>query len=195
MKTQRVLEDRLLKMYKGGQLSGAVYPGIGQEASMAGIGAGMGPKDIFGGTHRDLGVQIMRGVTLQEIALNFYGKKEGPSKGRDGNSHFGVLDKGTLMVVSPLPDSAPVAVGWALASKQSKSDVVTIANCGEGATATGTWHESINLAGVLKLPIVFTVQNNQFAYSSPNKTEFRTPNVADRADGYGLPSYLSLIHI
>jgi len=190
MKTQRVLEDRLLKMYKGGQLSGAVYPGIGQEASMAGIGAGMGPKDIFGGTHRDLGVQIMRGVTLQEIALNFYGKKEGPSKGRDGNSHFGVLDKGTLMVVSPLPDSAPVAVGWALASKQSKSDVVTIANCGEGATATGTWHESINLAGVLKLPIVFTVQNNQFAYSSPNKTEFRTPNVADRADGYGLPSYI-----
>jgi 2-oxoisovalerate dehydrogenase E1 component len=94
------------------------------------------------------------------------------------------------MVVSPLPDSAPVAVGWALASKQSKSDVVTIANCGEGATATGTWHESINLAGVLKLPIVFTVQNNQFAYSSPNKTEFRTPNVADRADGYGLPSYI-----
>ena len=94
MKTQRLLEDRLLKMYKGGQLSGAVYPGIGQEASMAGIAAGMDEKDIFGGTHRDLGVQIKKGVTLKEIALNFFGKHDGPSKGRDGNSHFGVVDKG-----------------------------------------------------------------------------------------------------
>ena len=74
MKTQRLLEERLLKMYKGGQLSGAVYPGIGQEASMAGIGAGMGENDIFGGTHRDLGVQIKRGVLLNEIALNFLEK-------------------------------------------------------------------------------------------------------------------------
>ena len=188
MKTQRQLEERLLKMYKGGQLSGAVYPGIGQEASMAGIAAGMNEKDIFGGTHRDLGVQIKKGVTLKEIALNFFGKNDGPSKGRDGNSHFGIVDKGTLMVVSPLPDSAPVAVGWALASKLDNSGVVAVANCGEGATATGTWHESINMAGVSNLPIVFTVQNNQFAYSSPNETEFGTHNVADRASGYGIPS-------
>ena len=188
MKTQRQLEERLLKLYKGGQLSGAVYPGIGQEASMAGIAAGMDEKDIFGGTHRDLGVQIKKGVTLKEIALNFFGKHDGPSKGRDGNSHFGVVDKGTLMVVSPLPDSAPVAVGWALASKLDNSGIVAVANCGEGATATGTWHESINMAGVSNLPIVFTVQNNQFAYSSPNETEFGTPNVADRASGYGIPS-------
>jgi TPP-dependent pyruvate/acetoin dehydrogenase alpha subunit len=188
MKTQRLLEDRLLKMYKGGQLSGAVYPGIGQEACMAGIAAGMDSKDIFGGTHRDLGVQIKKGVTLKEIALNFFGKNDGPSKGRDGNSHFGVVDKGTLMIVSPLPDSAPVAVGWALASQQSGSGVVAVANCGEGATATGTWHESVNMAAVLNLPVVFTVQNNQFAYSSPNDTEFGTPNVADRAEGYGIPA-------
>jgi len=190
MKTQRILEDRLLKMYKGGQLSGAVYPGIGQEASMAGIGAGMGPKDIFGGTHRDLGVQMMRGVSLKEIALNFYGKKEGPSKGRDGNSHFGIVDKGTLMVASPLPDSGPVAVGWALASKQDQSGIVAVANCGEGATATGGWHEAINMAAVLKLPIVFTVQNNQYAYSTPNEVEFASTNVSDRASGYGIPSYI-----
>ncbi len=190
MKTQRILEDRLLKMYKGGQLSGAVYPGIGQEASMAGIGAGMGPKDIFGGTHRDLGVQMMRGVSLKEIALNFYGKKEGPSKGRDGNSHFGIVDKGTLMVASPLPDSGPVAVGWALASKQDQSGIVAVANCGEGATATGAWHEAINMAAVLNLPIVFTVQNNQYAYSTPNEVEFASTNVSDRASGYGIPSYI-----
>ena len=190
MKTQRILEDRLLKLYKGGQLSGAVYPGIGQEASMAGIAAGMEAQDVFGGTHRDLGVQIKRGITLKEIALNFYGKKDGPSKGRDGNSHFGVVDKGTLMVVSPLPDSAPVAVGVALTAQLEKNNVVAVANCGEGATATGTWHESINMAGVHNLPIIFTVQNNQFAYSSPNEIEFGTPNVADRGLGYGIESVI-----
>jgi|TARA_B110000914_G_scaffold225681_1_gene247127 2-oxoisovalerate dehydrogenase E1 component len=190
MKTQRILEDRLLKMYKGGQLSGAVYPGIGQEASMAGIGSSMEIQDVFGGTHRDLGVQINRGVTLKEIALNFYGKKDGPSKGRDGNSHFGVIDKGTLMVVSPLPDSAPVALGVALIAQFEENNVVAVANCGEGATATGTWHETINMAGVHNLPIIFTVQNNQFAYSSPNETEFGTPNVADRGLGYGIESVI-----
>jgi 2-oxoisovalerate dehydrogenase E1 component len=150
----------------------------------------MEDQDVFGGTHRDLGVQIKRGVTLKEIALNFYGKKDGPSKGRDGNSHFGVVDKGTLMVVSPLPDSAPVAVGVALTAQLEKNNVVTVANCGEGATATGTWHESINMAGVHNLPIIFTVQNNQFAYSSPNETEFGTPNVADRGLGYGIESVI-----
>ena len=99
-------------------------------------------------------------------------------------------DKGTLMVVSPLPDSAPVAVGVALTAQIEDNDVVAVANCGEGATATGTWHESINMAGVHNLPIIFTVQNNQFAYSSPNETEFGTPNVADRGLGYGIESVI-----
>ena len=94
------------------------------------------------------------------------------------------------MVVSPLPDSAPVAVGVALTAQIEDNDVVAVANCGEGATATGTWHESINMAGVHNLPIIFTVQNNQFAYSSPNETEFGTPNVADRGLGYGIESVI-----
>ncbi len=178
MKTQRLLEDRLLKMYKGGQLSGAVYPGIGQEACMAGIAAGMDSKDIFGGTHRDLGVQIKKGVTLKEIALNFFGKNDGPSKGRDGNSHFGVVDKGTLMVVSPLPDSAPVAVGWALASQQSGSGVVAVANCGEGATATGTWHESVNMAAVLNLPIEL-VTFRHYGHAGHDPAEYVNDEVRD----------------
>ena len=187
MLTGRLLETRLHTMYRGGRLSGAVYPGVGQEAAQVGIASALDPGDIFGGTHRDLLAQLVRGVTLEETLLNFYGKAAGPTRGRDGNSHFGVVDKGTLMVVSPLPDAYPVAVGEALAFKQRGERRVALADCGEGSTATGTWHEAVNLASVLGLPVVFTVQNNQFAYSTPNEGEFKGSYLAHRADGYGIP--------
>jgi 2-oxoisovalerate dehydrogenase E1 component len=187
MITGRLLETRLHNMYRGGRLGGAVYPGVGQEAAQVGFAYALEQDDIFGGTHRDLLAQLTKGVTLEETLLNFYGKASAPTRGRDGNSHFGVLDKGTLMVISPLPDAYAVAVGTAMAFDQRNERRVAMADCGEGATATGTWHEAVNSAAVLKLPIVFTVQNNQYAYSTPNDREFGLPYVAHRADGYGIP--------
>ncbi|MFQ5948400.1 MAG: pyruvate dehydrogenase complex E1 component subunit beta [Acidimicrobiia bacterium] len=187
MLTGRLLETRLHNMYRGGRLGGAVYPGVGQEAAMVGLVYALEKRDIFGGTHRDLMAQLAKGVTLEETLLNFFGKAAAPTKGRDGNSHFGVVDKGTLMVISPLPDAYPVAVGCALSFKQRNEDRVAMANCGEGATATGGWHEAVNMAAVLSLPIVFTVQNNQYAYSTPNDREYRPEHVVVRADGYGIP--------
>ncbi len=187
MVTGRRLETRLHNMYRGGRLGGAVYPGVGQEAAQVGFAFALEEGDVFGGTHRDLVAQLTKGVTLEETMLNFYGKAAAPTSGRDGNSHFGVLDKGTLMVISPLPDAYAVAVGCALAFDQRGEGRVAMADCGEGATATGTWHEAVNTAAVLKLPIVFTVQNNQYAYSTPNDREFSLSYVAHRADGYGIP--------
>jgi 2-oxoisovalerate dehydrogenase E1 component len=187
MVTGRLLETRLHNMYRGGQLPGAVYPGVGQEAAQVGFVSALQDGDLFGPTHRDLLAQLTKGVTLEETLLNFYGKASGPTKGRDGNSHFGVLEKGTLMVISPLPDAYPVALGAALAFKRAGDRRVAMADCGEGATATGTWHEAVNMAAVLRLPIVFTVQNNQYAYSTPNEREFNLAYSAHRADGYGIP--------
>jgi 2-oxoisovalerate dehydrogenase E1 component len=187
MVTGRLLETRLHNMYRGGRLGGAVYPGVGQEAAQVGLAFALESDDVFGGTHRDLLAQLTKGVTLEETLLNFYGKAAAPTSGRDGNSHFGVVDKGTLMVISPLPDAYAVAVGCAMAFGQRNEQRVAMADCGEGATATGTWHEAVNTAAVLKLPVVFTVQNNQYAYSSPNDREFSTSYVAHRADGYGIP--------
>jgi 2-oxoisovalerate dehydrogenase E1 component len=187
MMTGRLLETRLHNMYRGGRLGGAVYPGVGQEAAQVGFAYALEDGDVYGGTHRDLLSQLTRGVTLDETLLNFYGKAAAPTKGRDGNSHFGVPDKGTLMVVSPLPDGYPVAMGAALTFRQKGEPQVAMANCGEGATATGTWHEAVNMGAVLSLPIVFTVQNNQYAYSTPNEREFNLSYVAHRADGYGIP--------
>lgn len=183
----RTLETRLHNMYRSGRLPGAVYPGVGQEAAMVGFTSALRLDDIFGGTHRDLTAQLTKGVALEAIALNFLGKADAPSQGRDGNSHFAALDVGSLMVVSPLPDAYPVAVGAALAFKQRNEARVALANCGEGATATGTWHESVNFAAVLRLPVVFTIQNNQFAYSTPADHETILEHFADRAAGYGIP--------
>ena len=187
MVTGRLLETRLHTMYRGGRLPGAVYPGVGQEAAQVGFVSALEPDDIFGPTHRDLTAQLTKGVTLEEAMLNFYAKATGPSKGRDGNTHFGVLDKGALMVVSPLPDAYPVAMGAALAFKQRGERRVALADCGEGSTATGKWHEAVNMAAVLRLPIVFTIQNNQYAYSTPNDGEFNLAYSGHRADGYGIP--------
>jgi 2-oxoisovalerate dehydrogenase E1 component len=183
----RVLETRLHNMYRSGRLPGAVYPGVGQEAAMVGFVSALGPDDIFGGTHRDLTAQLAKGVPLESIALNFMGKAAGPSRGRDGNTHFADFEAGSLMVVSPLPDAYPVAVGAALAFHQNHEPRVALANCGEGATATGTWHEAVNFASVLRLPVVFTVQNNQYAYSTPNERETALKHFANRAAGYGIP--------
>ncbi len=187
MMTGRLLETRLHNLYRSGRLGGAVYPGVGQEAAQVGLTFPLEERDIFGGTHRDLLAQLTKGVTLEETMLNFYGKAAAPTSGRDGNSHFGVIDKGTLMVISPLPDAYAVAVGCAMAFDQRGEPRVAMADCGEGATATGTWHEAVNTAAVLKLPIVFTVQNNQYAYSTPNEGEFSLAYVAHRADGYAIP--------
>ena len=187
MVTGRLLETRLHNMSRAGRLGGAVYPGVGQEAAQVGFAFALEPDDVFGGTHRDLLAQITKGVTIEETILNFYGKAAGPTSGRDGNSHFGVMDKGTLMVVSPLPDSYAVAVGCAMAFDQRTESRVAMADCGEGATATGTWHEAVNTAAILQLPIVFTIQNNQYAYSTPNDGEFGVSYLAHRADGYGIP--------
>lgn len=187
MVTGRLLETRLHTMYRGGRLPGAVYPGVGQEAAQVGFLSALDDGDIFGPTHRDLLAQITKGVTLEETLLNFWGKADAPTRGRDGNSHFGVLEKGTLMVISPLPDAYPVAMGAALAFKQQGLRHVAMADCGEGSTATGTWHETVNMAAVLNLPIVFTIQNNQYAYSTPNDREFRLAYAGHRADGYGIP--------
>ena len=183
----RTLETRLHNMYRGGRLGGAVYPGVGQEAAMVGMAFALEQADIFGGTHRDLLMQLTKGVTLEETMLNFFAKADAPTKGRDGNSHFGVLDHGTLMVVSPLPDAHPVAMGAALTFKMRGEPRVALADSGEGATATGTWHEAVNMAAVMNLPIVFTIQNNQYAYSTPNDRETNTEHFSDRATAYGIP--------
>jgi TPP-dependent pyruvate/acetoin dehydrogenase alpha subunit len=187
MKLARALEDRLFVMYRQGKLVGSVFLARGQEAMEVGCAFPLRPDDVVSGTHRDQILAITKGMDIRRVLLNYFGKRDGPTRGRDGNSHFHAFDIGVMNVVSHLPDGYPLAVGAALAFKLRREPRVALAMCGEGATNNGTWHEAMNLAAVMKLPFIAVVQNNQYAYSTPNWQEFACESLADRAKGYGIP--------
>jgi pyruvate dehydrogenase E1 component alpha subunit len=134
---------------------------------------------------RDMGVHITRGIEPWRIFAQYMGREDGPTRGRDGNVHMGDARLGLHTMVSHLPAMLPVGVGMALAFKIRDERRVAVAWCGEGAAARGDAHEGMNLAGVRRLPVVFVIDNNQWAYSTPSHLEYAVDHLADRAAGYG----------
>ncbi len=188
LKLSRYFDERMETLYRQGKLPGAIYSGRGQEGTHVGCAYALRPDDKFLGTHRDLTAQLTKGLDLKRVMAQFWGRIDGYTRGRDGNSHVGdIHGAGTFTAVSMLPDGYPVTVGFGMAFKMRKEKRVAMGMCGEGSTSNGRWHESLNWAGIHKLPVVFVVNNNQFAYSTPNHLEFPVGAVADRASAYGMP--------
>ncbi|MGH2740247.1 MAG: thiamine pyrophosphate-dependent dehydrogenase E1 component subunit alpha [Actinomycetota bacterium] len=188
LKICRYFDERMDTLYRQGKLPGAIYSGRGQEGTHVGTAYALRKEDIFGGTHRDLSAQITKGLDLKRIAAQFWGRIDGYTRGRDGNSHIGdIHGAGTLTAVSMLPNSYPVACGFALAFKMRGEKRVAMGMCGEGATSNGRWHEALNFSGVFKLPVVWVVNNNQWAYSTPPRREFPIERLSDRGAAYGMP--------
>jgi TPP-dependent pyruvate/acetoin dehydrogenase alpha subunit len=182
----RLSEERGLTLYKQGKVPGSFYDGRGQEAVCVGSAFVLGPRDRMCILHRDLGAHFVRGVTPDRYLANYMGRSGGVTGGKDGNMHFGDRQLGAVGMVSMLPDMAQVATGMALAFKMRSEPRVAMTYFGEGSTANGQWHEAMNFAGIHRLPIVFILENNQFAYSTPNDLEFAVDPVL-RAKGYGFP--------
>jgi TPP-dependent pyruvate/acetoin dehydrogenase alpha subunit len=186
MLMMRLSEERALTLYKQGKVPGSFYDGRGQEAISVGAAYVLGPRDRMCILHRDLGAHFVRGVTPDRYLANYMGRSGGVTGGKDGNMHFGDRRLGCVGMVSMLPDMAQVAVGMALAFKMRREPRVAMTFFGEGSTANGQWHEAMNFAGVHRLPVVFVLENNQFAYSTPTDLEFAVDPV-ERARGYGFP--------
>jgi TPP-dependent pyruvate/acetoin dehydrogenase alpha subunit len=184
MAMMRAAEERGLALYKQGKVPGSFYDGCGQEAVSVGAAYALGPRDRMCILHRDLGAHFVRGVTPDRYLANYMGRSGGVTGGKDGNMHFGDPRLGCVGMVSMLPDMAQPAVGMALAFKMRGEPRVAMTFFGEGSTANGQWHEAMNFAGIHRLPIVFVLENNQFAYSTPNRLEFAVDPVK-RAEGYG----------
>lgn len=184
MLMMRMAEERALSLYKQGKIPGSFYDGCGQEAIGVGAAYALAPEDRLCILHRDLGAHFVRGVTPERYLANYMGRSGGVTGGRDGNMHFGARELGCVGMVSMLPDMALVASGIALAFKLRHEPRVALTFFGEGSTANGQWHEAMNLAGLQRLPIVFVLENNGFAYSTPNSLEFVVDPVK-RAAGYG----------
>lgn len=189
MTMMRLAEERGLTLYRQGKIPGSFYDGCGQEAIPVGSSFALGPRDRMCILHRDLGAHFVRGVTPDRYLANYMGRSGGVTGGRDGNLHFGDRELGCVGMVSMLPDMALVAVGMAMAFKARGEDRVAMTYFGEGSTANGQWHEAMNMAGVQRLPVVFILENNQFAYSTPNELEFAVDPV-ERAETYGFPGVL-----
>src|SRR5687767_10844258 len=186
MTMMRVAEERGLTLYRQGKVPGSFYDGCGQEAISVGSSFALKPEDRMCILHRDLGAHFVRGVTPDRYLANYMGRAGGVTGGKDGNMHFGDPALGCIGMVSMLPDMALVACGMALAFKTRGEARVAMTYFGEGSTANGQWHEAMNLAGVQRLPVVFMLENNQFAYSTPNELEFAVDPV-ERAHTYGFP--------
>jgi TPP-dependent pyruvate/acetoin dehydrogenase alpha subunit len=188
LKLCRHFDERMEALYRQGRLPGAIYSGRGQEGTHVGVAFALRPEDSLFPTHRDLSAQLTKGLDLKRVMAQYWGRIDGYTRGRDGNSHIGDwFGNRTWTVMSHLPIAYPVACGAALAYKRRGEPRVAMAICGDGATSNGRWHEALNVSAIHRLPAVWVVNNNSYAYSTPNELEFPVPTIAERAAAYGMP--------
>ena len=188
MKVVRELENRIeRKLYRQGKILGGVYVGRGQEAIAVGSCIDLRADDVVCPSHRDMGAFLIRGMSLRTIVAQYMGRKTGATHGKDSNMHMGSLEHNLIAFISMLGDNVPVAAGIGLSFKMRGQDRVVVCSFGDGATSRGDWHEGLNMASVLKCPVVFICNNNQYAYSTPLERQMAVENVADRAPAYGIP--------
>jgi len=188
LKLTRESELRLEQLlYRQGKIVGGVYVGRGQEAIGVGAALAMRPGDVTLPCHRDFSVFMIRGFSLADIFANWLARGDAPARGRDNTLHMGDLNLGVIPIISPLGATLPVACGVGLVLQQRGNGNVVLTHFGEGTTSLGDVHEAMNLAAVLKLPVIFICNNNQFAYSTPAAKQFAVKSLALRGPAYGMP--------
>ena len=183
----RAVEDRMVAMYRGGDLLGSLYTGHWHEAISVGAASCLRPDDYMAPLHRNLGAHLWKGMEPWQIMASFMGKATSPTGGRDGTLHYGRLDLGVYNPPSHIPANFPVATGMAFAAKYRGEDRVCLAFCGDGSTSRADFHEALSIASVLKLPNVFVIENNQYAYSTPLRLTSNSESFAVKAVAYGIP--------
>jgi TPP-dependent pyruvate/acetoin dehydrogenase alpha subunit len=188
MLMMRGIEERAMTLYRQGKVPGSFYDGYGQEAVSAGATWAMAARDRLCILHRDLAAHVIRGVQPARIFAQYMGREGGITGGRDGNVHFGDRTVGCVGMVSMLPDMMLVATGLAMAFKMRGEDRVALTWFGDGSTSRGDFHEAMNWAGVQRLPVIFILENNQYAYSTPLNQQFAVDPV-ERAAAYGFPGH------
>jgi TPP-dependent pyruvate/acetoin dehydrogenase alpha subunit len=186
MLLMRGIEERAMNLYRQGKVPGSFYDGFGQEAVSVGAAFAMAAEDRLCILHRDLGAHLVRGVTPARILGQYMGRAGGVTGGRDGNVHFGDWRLGCVGMVSMLPDMMVVATGMAMAFRIRGEKRAALTWFGDGSTSRGDFHEAMNWAGVQRLPVIFVLENNQYAYSTPLDQQFAVDPV-ERAAAYGFP--------
>jgi acetoin:2,6-dichlorophenolindophenol oxidoreductase subunit alpha len=186
----RTVEDKIGALWRAGKVAGGCYLGRGQEAISVAVGIMLKPSDNFGPLIRDQAGRLAFGEPLFDILRTYLGKKTGPTKGRDGNVHRGRPRERIYPMISHLGALVSVVAGALMARRmQGDTDFVGATSIGDGGTSTGSFHEGFNMAAVERLPLVLTVTNNRYAYSTPNDRQFACHDLVDQAIGYGVEGY------
>lgn len=184
----RLIEDKMLISLRQGKIS-KWFSGYGQEAISVGTALGMNKDEIMLPMHRNLGVFTTRGIPLNRLFAQFQGKATGFTKGRDRSFHFGTMDYNIVGMISHLGPQMGVADGIALSNLIQKQEKATIVFTGDGGASEGDFHEALNVAAVWDLPVIFTIENNQWGLSTPSKEQFKCKQFIDKGIGYGIDAY------
>ena len=187
MRTIREFEERLHIDFGRGDIPGFVHLYAGEEAAGTGILMHLGDGDRIASTHRGHGHCIAKGVDVVSMMKEIYGKKGGSCHGKGGSMHIADLSKGMMGANGILGAGAPLACGAALAAKFRGKGEIAISFVGDGASNQGTFLESLNLAAVWNLPVIFVVENNGYAESTSRKYGVAVDSYVDRAAGFGMP--------
>lgn len=186
----RRFEEKVDEFFKANLMWGTCHLYTGEEATAVGAIATLKNEDYITSTHRGHGHCIAKGARLDKMMAELLGKETGYCRGRGGSMHIADVESGNLGANGVVGGGIPIAVGAALSSNMKKDGRVTLCFFGDGASNNGTFHESINLASVWKLPVVFVVENNLYGMSVPVKKASSVENIADRSKGYGIPGYI-----
>lgn len=186
----RRFEEGAEESYMRGLIHGTMHLSIGQEASAVGICMPLASDDQITSTHRGHGHCIAKGAQVDRMFAEFFGKTTGYCKGRGGSMHIADVSAGNLGANGIVAGGIPIAVGAALSAKMQKNGKVVISFFGDGANNEGAFHESLNMAAIWKLPVIFVCENNGYGMSTSTARSTAVPNIADRASAYAMPGVI-----
>ncbi|HEX6762769.1 MAG TPA: thiamine pyrophosphate-dependent enzyme [Gaiellaceae bacterium] len=182
----RRFEEMVEERFRAGELPGFLHVCIGQEAVAVGVCSALADGDVIGSTHRAHGHVLANGTPAREVMAELYGKREGCSHGYGGSMHLYDVARGTMGANAVVGGGLPGMTGAALAFQLRRRPQVAVAFFGDGATNIGTFHESLNLAQLWKLPVVFVCENNRWSESTPQSQHQPIRDLTQRAAAYGM---------
>ncbi len=183
----RRVEERILDIFAQGKIPGFIHVSIGQEAVPVGVCSALREDDYISNTHRGHGQALAKGADLRRFMAEIYGREDGYCQGKAGSMHIACKELGIIGSNGVVGGGIPISLGTAFASMYKGNDRVTVSFFGDGATNEGTFHESLNLAALWNLPIVFCCENNGWAEFTPQKVHTKLENLSLRAASYGIP--------
>lgn len=188
MKVIRAFEERVDRLFVEARIHGTTHLCIGQEAIPVGACAAIRPTDLASGSHRGHGLALAKGLAPDRLMAELLGRRDGYCQGKGGTQHVASLEHGFLGTNGITGGGIPIATGAALAAKLRRTGQVVLSFFGDGATNQGTFHESLNMASIWRLPVVYVCENNLYAMSTSIRDAMAVERIAERAAAYRMPA-------